>query len=114
MTTLATSVGTLTEERGLDVVRLSLHAQAIENPQTGFCRRLRRPITLRAVKCPKYWMVSARLPLAHGTAPDLENAVADFMRDWEDRLRWLEEGEREGTLSPGALHELQLARRLMV
>lgn len=114
MTTLAMSVGTLTEERGLDVVRLSLHAQAIENRQTGFSCRLKRPITLRAVKCPKYWVVSARLPLAHGTAPDLEDAVADFMRDWEDRLHWLEEGEREGTLSSGALNEVRLLRRLMV
>jgi hypothetical protein len=113
VTTLAESLTALTEKQGLRVERLSLRTSAIDNPKTGFHRKLKRPITLRAVKCPDYWVVSARAPLAHGTAPQLEDAVADFIQDWEERLDWLEQGGRKDSLGPGPAQELAVLRRLM-
>lgn len=111
MTTLAESLGELTQTGDLDVQRVSLRTSVITNPATGFRRSLKRPLTLIAVRCPEYWVVSDRATLAHGTAPSLSAAVADYMADWQARLEWLEGGEAD--LAPGVAKELEAYRRLM-
>ena len=111
MTTLAQSVEALSEH-GHVIKHLGVQIAKVENPQTGFSRRLRRPLMLKAVWGGNYWVVSGTVSLAHGTAPALEEAVADYMRDWEERLRLLEDGEPD--LSAPVLHELHAMRRAMV
>lgn len=99
------------KKNGLEVTRLTIRIDTIHNPKTGFTRKLKRPLTLLAVRDIAYWVVSARVTAGYGTDPKLSKAIVDYMADWEERLRSLEEDE--SILGPGLVQELATLRRLM-